>query len=97
MRGIRIRFPFFDKSAVPHGPHDKVFQASNSTQSNDEDVTAFPAPADLFISNEHSLLLPASPLPDPLLHLDFTATLIWKIPVIDERCCTGSLHPSLDQ
>ena len=67
----------FDKSAVPHRPHDKVFQAI-IIQINDEDVTAFPAPADIFISNEHSLLLPASPLPDPLLHLDFTATLFWK-------------------
>ena len=36
---------FFDKSAVPHRPHDKVFQAS-SIPINDEDVTAFPAPAD---------------------------------------------------
>ena len=86
---------FFDKSAVPHRPHDKVFKGS-SNNINDEDVTAFPAPADILISNEHSLLLPASPLPDPLLHLDFTATLFWKLFMIDECCCTGSLHPSLD-
>ena len=38
-------FSFFDKSAVPHRPHDKVFQATY-THINDEDVTAFPAPAD---------------------------------------------------
>ena len=86
---------FFDKSAVPHRPHDKVFQTI-SPKINDEDVTAFPAPADKMISNEHSLLLPASPPLQPLLHLDFTATLFWKFFVIDECCCTGSLHPSLD-
>ena len=85
----------FDKSAVPHRPHDQVFQ-TNTTQINDEDVTAFPAPADFFISKKDSLLLPASPLPDPFLHLDFTAILFWKTSVIDECCCTGSLHPSLD-
>ena len=53
-----------DKSAVPHCSNDKVFQAI-STKINDEDVTAFPAPADILISNKHSLLLPASPSPPP--------------------------------
>ena len=64
----------FDKSAVPHRPHDKVFQAI-FTQINDEDVTAFPAPADLIISNEHSLLLFASAPAQPLLHLHLKAIL----------------------
>ena len=58
-----ISYNIFDKSAVPHRPHDKVFKASpDSIQINNEDVTAFPAPADILISNEHSLLLPAPPL-----------------------------------
>ena len=50
----------FDKSAVPQRPHDKVFGA-NIIQINNEYMTAFPPPADIFISNEHPLLLPASP------------------------------------
>ena len=46
-----------DKNAVPHRPYHKVFI---TVRNKDKDVTGLPAPADINISNEHSLLLPAS-------------------------------------
>ena len=58
-QSILIHSFSFDDSAVPHRPHDKIFKAT-SEQINNEDVTAFPAPADIMISNEHTLLLPAA-------------------------------------
>ena len=68
----------FDKSAVPHRPHDKVFQA-HFTESKDKDATAFPAPADIMISNENSFLLPAPPPSQPLLHLELTAAILLRM------------------
>ena len=43
--------------------------------STNQEMTGFPAPGDLLIEEENSLLLPASPPPQPLLHLGLTATL----------------------
>ena len=66
---MNIKSFLLDKSTVSHCPHDKVFQAS-STQSNNQDMAGFPAPAEILIKDETSFLfLPASPPPQPLLHL----------------------------
>ena len=59
-------------------------------------MAVFPTPDDITIKDENFLLLPASPPPQPLLHLPLTATLFWPA-VIEECCCTGSLYPSLNK
>ena len=68
-----------DKSTIAHGPHDKVLPLPMLTK--DQGVTSFPASADALISKKTPLLLSASPLPQPLLHLSLGATVfcIWDV------------------
>ena len=54
----------FNKSAESDRPHDKVFHGSKFMEIHNHYMAGFPAPADLCISDETSLLLfPASPPP----------------------------------
>ena len=75
MRKIKnITLYLLDKSTVPDRPHNKVFQARPKHRNNEE-MAGFPAPDDIWIKEENSLLLPASPPLRPLPHLGLTATL----------------------